>query len=310
MPGTALTLGNFDGVHRGHAAILAAARQAVGADGRVVAVTFDPAPVDILRPGSGPPQLLTPGERVAALEAAGADAVDVVRPDTDLLNQSPREFIGGLVERHAPGYVLEGPDFRFGRRRAGDNKTLAALGGELGFIASVVPRLHAPLSGWWSAPVSSSLCRWLVGRGRMRDAASCLGRPHRLTAEVVRGEQRGRTIRIPTANLDPAALAGRLIPRDGVYAATAHVADDSMASSSGFPAAVSIGIKPTFGAAQLTVEAHLIGADHLGADDLYGRTLSLDFHRFARDQFRYDRVDALVEQLHRDIAWCRAVVSA
>ena len=307
MAETALTLGNFDGVHCGHAAILEAARARVGGGGQVVAVTFEPAPTEVLRPGTQPPRLMTAAARVTALRAAGADRVEVLAPDAAMLAQSPEAFIGGLVEAYRPGHILEGPDFRFGRGRAGDNAVLARLGQRLGFEAVEVPRRFGRLAGGWEAPISSSLCRWLVGRGRVAEAADCLGRPHRLTATIVRGEQRGRTLGIPTANLDPAALAAMMIPRDGVYAASATVEGDAALRR---PAAVSIGTKPTFGHPTLTVEAHLIDAADLGADALYGAVVHLDFRRFLRDQFRYAGVEALVAQLQRDIAASRTLGAA
>jgi len=146
------------------------------------------------------------------------------------------------------------------------------------------------------APISSSLVRWLVGRGRVEDAARCLGRSAELSGEIVQGEQRGRTIGIPTANLSAQALAGIIVPMDGVYAGTVTLGSDEA-----YPAAISVGIKPTFSRAQLTVEAHLIGYNPHTPDDLYGRHVIFHFAHWLRDQYPFPSVDNLIGQLHRDI---------
>lgn len=302
-PPTVLTLGNFDGPHRGHLAIVAACRQIAdraseptrAAPGRVVAITFDPPPVAVLRPGSVPPQLASLDTRVAVLQDAGADEVEVVTPDVALLARSAVAFVEGLVDRHHPVAVVEGPDFRFGRGRAGDMELLCRLGEEHDFEAVTVPRVRARMGDQTEVPVSSSLVRWLVGRGRVADAAAALGRPFTLTAPVVRGEQRGRTLGVPTANLEPAAWQGFTLPADGVYAAWGSAAGER------WPAAVSIGEKPTFGGRVLTVEAHLLGLDR----DIYGQSLTLSFARWLRGQYPFAGPDALRAQLHRDVATVR-----
>ena len=290
---TVLTLGNFDGPHRGHLAIVAECRgRADAADARVVAVTFDPPPSEVLRPGSAPPQLASLAQRIAVLRDAGADAVEVLTPDAELLGQSAETFVAGLVERHNPVAVVEGPDFRFGRGRAGDMALMQRLGAGHGLAAVVVPRVRATLGDQTDVPVSSSLVRWLVGRGRVADAAAALARPFTLRAEVVRGEQRGRTLGVPTANLDPAALQGCMLPADGVYAGWGQVGEER------FPAAVSVGEKPSFGGRALTVEAHLLGLER----EIYGQTVTLSFAGWVRGQYPFASVALLREQLHRDIA--------
>lgn len=306
-PPTVLTLGNFDGPHRGHLAIVVecrrladrAAEAAGAADGRVVAITFDPPPVAVLRPGSVPPQLASLQDRVATLSEAGADHVEVVTPDAALLAQTAEVFVAGLVDRHRPVAVVEGPDFRFGRGRAGDTALLRSLGVAHGFEAVTVPRVRATLGDQSDVPVSSSLVRWLVGRGRVADAAAALGRPFTLTAPVVRGEQRGRTLGVPTANLDPATLEGSTLPADGVYAAWGTVGGER--GGERWPAAVSIGEKPTFGGRVLTVEAHLVGLDR----EIYGQAVTLSFARWLRGQYPFAGPDALRAQLHRDVATVR-----
>ncbi|MEM1099091.1 MAG: riboflavin biosynthesis protein RibF [Planctomycetota bacterium] len=291
-----LTIGNFDGVHLGHRSILQRCHElgaSIDPKPRVVTVTFDPPPTAVLRPGSEPPQVDSLRDRVSRLSEAGAEHVEVLHVDENRLHQSARAFIEEMVERFAPVAIVEGPDFRFGHRRQGDQAMLEAVGRDTGFHAHALPRAHATLGDRQTVPVSSSLIRWLVGRGRVSDAAACLGRPFELAGRVVRGEQRGRTIGIPTANLDPADLAGRILPADGVYAATAHAADGTT-----YPAAVSVGTKPTFhDQARTTVEAHLIGF----TGDLYDQTLTIRFVRWVRDQYAFPGRDALVTQLRRDV---------
>lgn len=312
-----LTLGNFDGPHVGHLAILERARTlAQHHAARVVAITFDPPPIQVLRPGSEPPRLVSLEKRIERLRDGGADEINVIIPTADMLAQTPAEFIGHLVDRYRPVAIVEGTDFRFGRGRAGDMDTLAELGEIHGFEAVVVPRVAATLGDQQAAPVSSSLVRWLIGRGRVADAAACLGRPFCLTAAVARGEQRGRQLGVPTANLDADQIAPYIVPADGVYAGLATLASTNSPSHasnlkpqpSTIPAAISVGVKPTFGKKTLTVEAHLLDFDN----DLYGQTLTLHFARWVRDQYPFPGVDALREQLGRDIqqvrAWHRAGV--
>lgn len=314
---TVLTLGNFDGPHVGHLAILDCARDLADRhDARVVAITFDPPPIQILRPGQEPPIITPLDQRLARLRRGGADGVEVFTPTPDLLSQSAEQFIQRLVDQHHPVAIVEGPDFRFGKGRGGDMTKLAELGEIYGFEAVTVPRVEALMSDLQLAPVSSSLVRWLIGRGRVADAAACLGQPFCLTATVVRGEQRGRQLGIPTANLDADQIAPHIIPADGVYAGIAELAGDhaeaeaeaeaeAQASPQRWACAISVGVKPTFGIKALTVEAHLLDYEPAVDDDLYGRPLTLHFARWVRDQYPFPGVDALREQLHRDIEQTR-----
>ncbi|MEO0515414.1 MAG: bifunctional riboflavin kinase/FMN adenylyltransferase [Planctomycetota bacterium] len=304
---TVLTLGNFDGPHLGHLAILHRARDlAQQHDARVVAITFDPPPIQILRPGQEPPLITPIIERIARLRQGGADEVAVLTPTPELLTQSAEAFIEYLVEKYRPVAIVEGPDFRFGKQRGGDMARLAELGGQHGFEAITVPRVEAPLSDLQLAPVSSSLVRWLVGRGRVADAAACLGRPFSLTADVVKGEQRGRQLDIPTANLDARQIAPHIIPADGVYAGLAELSGEGPSEPAGhYACAISVGVKPTFGTKALTVEAHLLDYDPSPADDLYGQPITLHFARWVRDQYPFPGVGPLREQLFRDIEQTR-----
>ena len=297
-----ITIGNFDGVHRGHQAILDSARQlAEASESPVLALTFDPMPIAVLRPGEGPPHLGTIDQRIASLKQAGANDVLVINPTRDVLSQQAPDFIQGLIREHGAVGFVEGDDFRFGAKRAGNMSMLAQLGTEHGFAVDSLPRVEVPLSDHSAAPISSSLVRWLVGRGRVEDAATCLGRPFELTGTIVKGDQRGRTIGIPTANLDPNSWSGLITPMDGVYAGSVQLDQDNTM----LPAAISVGVKPTFGKDQLNIEAHLIDFTTEHPDALYGTSATFRFARWVRDQYPFPGVEALTEQLNRDIDYCR-----
>ena len=288
-----ISIGNFDGVHLAHRAILSHARELADRHGaRVVVLTFDPHPAAVLRPSARPARLISADEKRSRLLAAGADDVVLLRPTPELLAQTAERFIEHVVRDYQPIAFIEGEDFRFGKDRAGDLTMLAALGKKLDFQVIVEPKVHVSLSDLTVAPVSSSLVRWLVGQGRPLDAAACLGQPFELTGQIVKGEQRGRRINVPTANLDLAALDDHVVPANGVYAGFVRLPDGSREV-----AAMSVGVKPTFGQRKLAIEAHILDF----AADLYGQTLSFEFTRWVRDQYAFADVDALVAQLKRDI---------
>jgi riboflavin kinase / FMN adenylyltransferase len=187
-----------------------------------------------------------------------------------------------------PGRVIEGDTFTFGKGRSGDVSQLKAWSAESGVDLEVIESEKAPLLDMLLAPVSSSLIRWLLANGRVRDAAICLGRPYPLTGLVVRGFERGRTLGFPTANL---VCPGAMIPDDGVYAARCEV------DGRKYPVALSIGSTPTFDARQHQIEAHLIGFD----GDLYGKELKLDLLDWIREQRKFPKVDLLKQQLNADL---------
>lgn len=348
-----LTLGNFDGVHLGHRAILDAARRVADERGaRVCVVTFDPHPAAILRPGSEPPRILPLAERRRRLLRAGADEVQVLESTPELLATEPEDFIEQLVQRHDPVGFVEGEGFRFGKRRRGDLELLQRLGERFGFDLHVQPPLMLRLTSPCEVRASSTLVRRLIGHGRVFDAQRVLGEPFLLTAPVVEGERRGRTLGIPTANLDPDTLAAFIVPADGVYAGHADILPDAgvdetptpggaasvdseghasnhqvacngvdpsphdptrspfPAPRASYPAAISVGIKPTFGSDRLTVEAHLVGYEPAEADRLYGQTLRLTFARWLRDQYAFPGRETIQRQLRRDIEHARSLASA
>jgi riboflavin kinase / FMN adenylyltransferase len=289
-----ITIGNFDGVHAGHRAILSTAGELAQAHGaKVVAMTFDPHPNATLDPANQPPRLCPLDQKLARLEQAGADQVLVLEPTSQVLGQAPQDFIRQVVDRHRPVAFVEGADFRFGKGRAGDVDLLKQLGEKHGYNVVTQPSHDVTLTDLGVVTVRSSVIRWLVGHGRVQDAQRCLGQPFSLTSEVVKGEQRGRTIGIPTVNLDLATLDDHMLPADGVYAGQAHYPGAERPRA----AAISVGNKPSFGHVKLTIEAHLLDFDA----DLYGRQVTLTFTHWVRDQTRFPTPDALRQQLARDI---------
>lgn len=292
----ALIIGSFDGVHLGHAALI---RRAMDAGSPVIALAFDPHPATVLRPGQAPPRLTTFERRTELLRAAGVDRVVRLEPTPVLLSQSPEQFFEWLMAEHAPGAIVEGPDFRFGKGRAGTIATLRELGTSRGVAVHVVEPVLAGVAEHFAAPASSTLVRWLVQHGRMAEAAQVLGRPYEMTGEVVRGDRRGRGIGFPTANLRSDCLP----PSDGVYAGVAVLADGRR-----IPAAISVGTKPTFGEHDRAVEAFLIlnrdGDGWKPIDGLpeYGWPVRLEFRAWLRDQAKFESIPALIEQMNRDTA--------
>jgi len=238
-----ISIGAFDGVHRGHAEIVRRARALADARGaRVVVMAFAAHPATVLRPGSAPPRLLEPRRKAELLRRCGADAVDLVEPTPELLGQSAEAFVETVVQRLAPVAVVEGPDFRFGKARAGDLARLRRLGGRLGFEVVEVEPVTAALTDLTEPRVSSTLVRWLLGRGRVADAAIALGRPFELAGPVIEGERRGRTIGVPTINLGPPDDPNQLCPAPGVYGGTAHLlAAEGQTQDHPYPAAISVG---------------------------------------------------------------------
>jgi len=300
---TGITIGNFDGVHRGHARLVRATRSAVGERGRVVVLSFDPHPISVLRPALTPPRLTHFEQRRRLLVAAGADKVVALQPTKEFLAQDAVDFIRSIVESESPAYIVEGPNFRFGKGRAGSVETLRRHEADFGYQTIVIDPVEAELRNQHIVRISSTMVRWLLARGRVEDARRLLGRPYDIECPVRPGDQRGRTIGVPTANLDHGGL---LLPADGIYAGRASIMrhDADRTSSNGlagtsYPAAISIGTKPTFGDHPRVCEAHLIGYD--GPQDDYGWTIHLEFHNWLRDQVAFRGMEPLVDQLRRDI---------
>ncbi len=283
--GGAVTIGNFDGVHLGHRSLLAELRrQAQAVGGPAVAVTFDPHPLQLLRPERFLPVLTTTADRAALLQAGGADEVLILRTSPELLRLTPDDFFTEvLIGRLTARALVEGQDFRFGRDRAGSVEALAALCRDKGLVLSVVPPLVRD-----GVVVSSSRVRNALLAGDVRKATALLGRPYRLHGTVGVGQRRGRRLGFPTANLERFET---VVPGDGVYAVRAWL------QGAGWPAAANVWPNPTFGEDARKVEVHLIGF----SGDLYGAALTVDFVDRLRDTRPFDGVEDLVRQLRADV---------
>ena len=289
----AMAVGNFDGVHRGHAALLAELhRQARAVGGPAVALTFDPHPLKILRPEQFQPVLTSVAERARLLQACGADHVIFLKTTPALLQLGAAEFFQQILQdRLAARALVEGTNFGFGRNREGTIETLAALCRQAGLPLGIVPPVL--LDG---QPISSSRVRRALERGAVREAAELLNRPYRLHGTVVTGQQRGRTIGFPTANLENIET---LLPRDGVYAVSVQRGEDA------WPGALNLGPNPTFGEQARKVEVHLI--DFRG--DLLGQTLAIDLLERLRDTRRFAGAAELTAQLRTDVEQARRIVT-
>jgi riboflavin kinase / FMN adenylyltransferase len=298
MRGVTLTFGNFDGVHRGHQQILAQAGMlAERAGSQVVAVTFEPHPLRLVAPQRAVHVLTPLHEKIDLLGQAGADAVVVVEPTLEFLNQSPDQFVSTIVSRFSPLHVVEGPSWRFGRGREGDVAALQRFGLRHGFEVFIVPALQLEIDPEGSIMVTSTLIRDLIARHHVHRAALCLGRPYALSGRIVHGRGRGRGLGFPTANID---AGEQLLPGEGVYAGRAVVDGRRCA------AAISVGTNPTFGDGTLSVEAYLL--DYQG--EPYDRPIRMEFLRWLRDQKRFESAEALTRQMHQDVEQVRRVCEA
>ncbi|KJK57756.1 bifunctional riboflavin kinase/FAD synthetase [Saccharothrix sp. ST-888] len=307
-----VTIGSFDGVHRGHQLIIGRAVERARELGvRAVAVTFDPHPSEVVRPGSHP-ALLAPQPRRAELMAElGVDAVLVLPFTPEFSKESPETFVQQvLVDALRARLVIEGPNFRFGHRAAGNVELLAELGRKADFEVEVVDLQVCGAAGD-GKPFSSTLVRRLVSEGDMTGAAEVLGRPHRVEGVVVRGAQRGRDMGFPTANVE--TVPHSAVPADGVYAGWLTVLGEPGAPASGpagpedgrgvsMPAAISVGTNPTFDNANRTVEAYAI--DRIGLD-LYGLHVAVDFLAYLRGMEKFDSIEALLERMADDVKRAR-----
>jgi riboflavin kinase/FMN adenylyltransferase len=291
------TIGVFDGVHRGHQRIVGRAMEiARERNLPVVVITFDPHPDEVIRPGSHPPMLTTTRRQAELLADLGADAMIVLPFSVDFSRLSPDEFVRVVLsERLHATAVVVGENFRFGHKAAGDVPLLAQLGEKYDFTAEGVPLLVAD-----GVTISSSYIRERLAEGDVTAAAAALGRPHRVEGVVVRGHMRGRGLGFPTANLETPPYTAT--PADGVYAGWLTSLALDGAAASRWPAAISVGTNPTFGLGERTVEAYALDRDDL---DLYGTHAAIDFTARLRGTERFDSVEALVTQMHDDVAQAR-----
>ena len=291
----AVAIGNFDGVHLGHQALVRAVREYAGAGGvRAAVLTFEPHPREVLEPASAPPRLMRVGEKCAALAELGIEELRVLRFDARLQCLSPAEFAGRVLrDGLAARYVVVGEGFRFGHRRAGTIDLLRELGAGSGFDVVVVPSVL--LDG---ARVSSTRVRSALAGGDLDGAARLLGRRYALSGRVIAGQQLGRTLGYATANL---RLHRRVAPLGGVFAVEVRGVRAGPAA-----AVASLGTRPTVGGGEMLLEVHVFDFE----GDLYGRRLAVDFVAKLRDEERFGSVDALVEQMHADAARAREILAA
>ena len=296
---TVVTIGNFDGVHRGHQLVIHRARALAGERGLdlVVAVTFDPHPVAVLRPDKAPTMLSDFGRRAELLAEAGVDDVLVVAFDRSVADWSPERFVRDIVvDALTAGAVVVGENFRFGHKAAGDVSTLRELGREHDFVVEGIP-LDGGTQAW-----SSTYIRNALGDGDVERAAEGLGHPFTIRGTVVRGDQRGRELGYPTANMP--IRADSAAPADGVYAGWLRRLDDGSAP---LPAAISVGTNPTFdGVRERRVESYVLDRDDL---ELYGVEVEVAFVARVRGMERFDSIDELVTTIGRDVERVRDLLA-
>ena len=292
-----VTIGVFDGVHRGHQAIIGhAVKRARDLGLQSVVVTFDPHPAEVVRPGSHPAVLTEPVRKAELIEELGVDALCVVPFTPAFSQQTPNAFVHDvLVEALHTAVVVVGDNFRFGHRAAGDVTMLETLGRTFGFTVE-----DAPLVSEDGLVFSSTYIRSCVDAGDVRAASVALGRPHRLSGVVVRGDARGRELGFPTANLMVHRYAA--VPADGIYAGWLTRTGENAGR---WPASVSIGTNPTFSGRERRVEAYVLDF----SADLYGERVSLDFVAHLREQRTYDGIEPLIAQIQADVEQTRVMLA-
>lgn len=298
---TALTIGIFDGVHRGHSEILAQtvalARQQ---NLHALALTFEPHPRTVHYPDQDLKLVTSLEDRLERLEAAGMDIVFVQHYDLQFAATSPEQFITELLVQklHAKAVVV-GEDVRFGKNNSGDRKLLTEVGGKLGIDVQIVADICDASGRRWS----SSWVRDLLAQGDVAGAALVLGRPHRIRGVVEHGFKRGRELGFPTANLSAPSLGE--IPAQGVYAGWLVQEVSGTKAVAKLPAAISIGTNPQFSGEKLTVEAHVLGRADL---NLYGQEIAIDFVEYLRPMMKFDSVGQLLTQMDEDLRRCALVL--
>ena len=279
-----LALGNFDGLHRGHLKIIERVRRGAAEHGGTpMAMTFDPHPPRVLRPDKAPKLLMTKSQRLESLHSAGISCVAVVRFTRELSEWDPEMFIRTvLVDWLRVSEVWVGANFLFGHGRSGNFTVLRTLGQHYGFRADKIDPVR-----YKDFVVSSTRIRRLISEGRVDEAGALLGHPYFIDGTIVAGRRRGREIGFPTANLE---TANELIPPNGVYATTTTI--DGVVHAG----ITNVGVRPTFGEGELTVETHLLNF----SGDLYGRPVRLGFVQRVRDERQFPDIDALREQIEAD----------
>jgi len=293
---TVAVIGNFDGVHRGHVELIRTAREA-DPGARVVAVTFWPHPMSVIRPDQAPPLLTSLARRKELLRNAGVDEVVVVNFTPEVASWSPAKFVDTVIRPLNPTRIVIGENFRFGFRAAGDVSTLAELGaGEFKVQA-------LPLVTDGTQPSSSTLIRHAVADGDFGRVRELSDNVFRFSGVVVRGDHRGREMGFPTANVP--VPPGMAVPADGVYAGWVTRLD--IPSAPRWPAAISVGTNPTFDGVERRVEAYVLDRDDL---ELYDVEIAIDFYARLRGQVKYAGKEALIRQMHTDVEEARHLLHA
>ncbi len=294
--GSVVTIGNFDGIHRGHRTLIDRCRELSHRHGEIALVTFEPLPLAFFAPVRAPARLTSVRQKLQQFRESGIDLVWMMRFNQHLARMSARSFVQHvLVEGLSAGYVVVGDDFRFGRDRAGDTELLAALGAEFGFGVEAIP---AVTDG--GERISSSQLREALADGDLERTRRLLGRPFSMQGRVFRGAQLGRTLGYPTANMK---LAVEPSPLAGVFAVQARVLSGP-GKTGWLDAVASLGTRPVVGGKDFLVEVHFFDFDA----DLYGRRLEVRFIRKLRDEANFANLDALVVQMKKDEAQARAVL--
>jgi riboflavin kinase/FMN adenylyltransferase len=292
--GASVAMGNFDGVHLGHQAVIDLARQPPAPLG---IVTFEPHPREFFAPAAPPFRLMNAEARANRLAKLGVDHLFQLPFDATMAALSPQDFARQvLAEGLGVAHVVVGADFCFGKGRAGTAADLKRLGDDLGFRVTIADLVQAA-----GTSISSSAIRQALTEGRPRDAAAMLGHWHRIEGEVVHGEKRGRALGYPTANM---SVAGLHLPRQGVYAVRADVLTGPQTGS--YMGAASLGVRPMFGINQPNLETFLFDF----AGDLYGQHLSIAFVEFLRPEMTFDGLPALIKQMDADCDRARGVLAA
>lgn len=294
LRGAVIALGNFDGFHLGHQAVVGEAMRWARAEGRpAVVATFDPHPIRLFRPDAPPFRLTTLDQRQELFAQAGADAMLVFHFDRDLAATSAEDFVAKLLgERFGAAGVVTGEDFTFGKGRAGNVARLSALGAAAGIAARAVGPVAAD-----GETVSSSRIRAALEAGDCAAATRLMTRPFAIRGPVIHGDKRGRTIGYPTANLEMGAY---LRPRYGIYAVTGRLADGTVLKG-----AANLGIRPSFDPPRELLEPYFF--DWSG--DLYGQEIEVAFHHFLRPEAKFDTLDALTDQMARDCDEARKLLA-
>ncbi len=291
--GASAAIGNFDGVHLGHQAVIGRARRPAAP---LAVLTFEPHPREWFAPDTPPFRLMNAQAKAHRLEMLGVDTLFELPFDARLASLTPEEFVDGVLVRDLGlSHAVVGADFRFGKGRAGTAETLATLGQATGLAVTV-----APMVALEGGEVSSTAIRQALSEGRPRDAQRMLGHWHRIEGPVIHGEKRGRTLGYPTANL---SMDGLHLPRFGVYAVKADVLDGPHRGS--YRGAASIGVRPMFGTNHPNCETFLFDF----AGDLYGATLSVALVDFLRPELTFDGLPALIRQMDDDCTRAREVLA-